>query len=116
MELIEKEQALAAIRQLVQLPNEMRAQAMAAVRRVKAADAKEVVHGRWLPIAGVDELYACSVCNEWQFVPEDAFEYCPRCGNPMDLPNITENTRKALEKMGENVHSDIDFDYAAEDD
>ena len=67
---------------------------------------KEERHGRWMPIGGVDELYACSVCGEWQFIPEDAFEYCPRCGNPMDLPNITEQTENALRKLGEQTHGD----------
>lgn len=44
MEVISKEKALAALRQLVELPNEMRVQAMAAVSRVKAEDAVPVVY------------------------------------------------------------------------
>lgn len=90
------------------------------------ADAKKnEKHGRWEyhdcvnTGDGMKAVYACSVCGAC--IDEEVFdgmyhtEYCPHCGNPMDLPNITENTRKALEKMGENVHSEIDFDYAAED-
>ena len=84
------------------------------------ADAKKnEKHGRWDEPSrhGLDKKYnklgvICSVCKEWNDWPRP---YCPNCGAKMDLPNITENTRKALEKMGENVHSEIDFDYAAED-
>ena len=98
------------------------------------ADAKKnEKHGRWEKCGG--DLHSsgyaifCSICHQTHFVHykyslgglygnKELFEepkFCPNCGNPMDLPNITENTRKALEKMGENVHSEIDFDYAAED-
>lgn len=85
------------------------------------ADAKKnEKHGRWEKKAayndGVLNTVACSVCKTYQPVGSwDYYPYCPHCGNPMDLPNITENTRKALDKMGENVHSEIEFDYAAED-
>ena len=92
------------------------------------ADAKKnEKHGRWLKTKeqlGWNEVDAveCSECHEsWLGDEDDTFDYlehwfyCPNCGAIMDLPNITENTRKALEKMGENVHSEIDFDYAAED-
>ena len=74
------------------------------------ADAKKnEKHGRWVIIG---DACLCTVCHK---VATQTYYFCPECGNPMDLPNITENTRKALEKMGENVHSEIDFDYAAED-
>ena len=39
--------------------------------------------GRWESVAGVDCLYKCSVCNEWQFIPEEHFAYCPYCGADM---------------------------------
>ena len=39
--------------------------------------------GRWESVAGVDQLYKCSVCNEWQFIPEEHFAYCPYCGADM---------------------------------
>ena len=79
MELIDREQLKAAIRKMVELPNEARAQVIGAINRAKAVD------------------------------------FCPTCGRELGVLNITENTRTALEKMGENVHSEIDFDYAAED-
>ena len=83
------------------------------------ADAKKnEKHGRWETDED-DILFHCSVCDtqistNWDY-DDLSWNYCPNCGAIMDLPNITENTRKALEKMGENVHSEIDFDYAAED-
>ena len=78
------------------------------------ADAKKnEKHGRWIKITYPGCVaYKCSACGDWGYY---GHKHCPECGAIMDLPNITENTRKALEKMGENVHSDIDFDYAAED-
>ena len=88
------------------------------------ADAKKnEKHGRWLPhkpdCRGYTAGFACSCCRVIVYtdysMKECEYDYCPNCGAIMDLPNITENTRKALEKMGENVHSEIDFDYAAED-
>lgn len=91
------------------------------------ADAKKnEKHGRWeYDISRYK--YFCSACSKDAISFKkitlcdcDCYEvclsdYCPNCGAIMDLPNITENTRKALDKMGENVHSGIDFDYAAED-
>ena len=46
MNLIDREQALEALRRMVELPNEMRVQAMAAVSRVKAAYFKP----QWIPV------------------------------------------------------------------
>lgn len=78
------------------------------------ADAKKnEKHGRWLMRnKGQNNWCECSLCNT---VGSPFWKRCPLCEAIMDLPNITENTRKALDKMGENVHSEIDFDYAAED-
>ena len=91
------------------------------------ADAKKnEKHGRWIVGGACNHVpyriknpekwvtYACSQCGYSNGRKQS--NYCTNCGAIMDLPNITENTRKALEKMGENVHSEIDFDYAAEDD
>ena len=84
------------------------------------ADAKKnEKHGWWEKRTDVFGFVRCSVCHDCNVYDDWAdgkkWQYCPQCGAIMDLPNITENTRKALEKMGENVHSEIDFDYAAED-
>ena len=145
MELIDREQALAALRQLVQLPNEMRAQAMAAVRRVKAVDAKKnEKHGRWLLDADkvrkaicrhmADVIYRGAgyvpggkeYASSFEFLKgyEEGAKYIANlilqeeflADVGMDLPNITENTRAALGRMGAAAHGEIDFDYAAEDD
>ena len=50
-------------------------------------DAVEVVHGRWEVIEASDELYKCSACGEWQYIPEEHFAYCPYCGAKMDGGN-----------------------------
>ncbi len=47
-------------------------------------EAVPVVHGRWEVIEASDGLYKCSVCGEWQFIPEEHFAYCPYCGAKMD--------------------------------
>ena len=39
--------------------------------------------GRWEIVDNVDALYTCSVCGEWQFIPEEHFAYCPYCGADM---------------------------------
>ena len=55
------------------------------VKTIATVDAVEVVHGRWKEIEASDELYQCSACGEWQFIPEEHFGYCPYCGAKMDL-------------------------------
>ena len=52
--------------------------------RQPTVDAVEVKHGRWEEIEASDELYQCSACGEWQFIPEEHFAYCPYCGAKMD--------------------------------
>ena len=57
-----------------------------------AADAKQVVHGRfeeWWPpkhmiLTGEEMLYRCSVCDA-KYADVEGYRYCPYCGNPMDL-------------------------------
>ena len=57
-------------------------------------DAKEVVHGWWMPIFDKDDLdgtlemigYKCSVCEEQVgWLHGDSYKYCPNCGAKMDL-------------------------------
>ena len=52
--------------------------------RTDPVDVREVVHGLWEVIEASDELYQCSACGEWQFIPEEHFAYCPNCGAKMD--------------------------------
>ena len=52
--------------------------------KANAVEVMEVVHGRWEVIEASDELYRCSACGEWQFIPEEHFAYCPYCGAKMD--------------------------------
>lgn len=83
MELIDREKTMAAIRRMVELPNEVRVQALSAVSRAKAVDAKPVVHGRWEQMGESD--YKCSLCG-FRFTSGDPiamFPYC-RCGAQMD--------------------------------
>ena len=47
-------------------------------------DDVEVVNGHWKPIPASIELYECSVCDKWQYIPEEMFNYCPHCGAKMD--------------------------------
>ena len=59
------------------------------IDNIKAVDAVEVVHGRWInktkEIHGmVDERNDCSVCGQvyWFACPD--FNYCPNCGARME--------------------------------
>ena len=104
MEVISKEKALAALRQLVELPNEMRVQAMAAVSRLKAEEAVLVVHGRWENVKETflylpEEKYTvahtaetCSVCKvRTGFIGRKRYLYdyvCPNCSAVMDTKRI----------------------------
>lgn len=54
------------------------------IDKMPTIDAVEVVHGRWDVIEASDELYKCSACGEWQYIPEEHFAYCPYCGAKMD--------------------------------
>ena len=40
--------------------------------------------GYWKPITSGEDLYECSICGKWQYIPEENFKFCPECGNPMD--------------------------------
>ena len=83
------------------------------IDNIKPVDAVEVVHGEWSTIeddyCGLVALH-CSVCNQEWWFEEDApikhYHYCPNCGARMNLPQITEQTKDALMKMGENAHGE----------
>ena len=53
------------------------------VRATPSADVKEVVCGQWKYITSGEGLYECSVCNGWQYIPNDMFDFCPHCGADM---------------------------------
>ena len=56
-----------------------------------AADAKQVVHGRfeeWWPpkhmiLTGEEKLFRCSACTA-KYPDVAGFNYCPFCGKPME--------------------------------
>ena len=41
---------------------------------------REVASGNWVQVTSGEDLYVCSVCNEWQYIPNGMFSYCPHCG------------------------------------
>lgn len=93
MEVISKEKALAVLRQLLELPNEMRVQAMAAVSRLKAEEAVLVVHGKWL--INPDGYYPyCSVCKA-EPKHGEMTKHCPECGARMDKEVEIDQLNKA---------------------
>ena len=62
-----------------------------------------VKHGHWIiHRTGKHEVVAecsnCHVCGSPQW------KCCPVCETKMDLPSITDKTKKALEKIGKEVH------------
>ena len=77
---------------------------LAVIASQNTIDAVPVVHGRWIekPIKGRHDFkYECSVC---QGGADLKTRYCPHCAARMDLPNITDATAAALERMGANAH------------
>ena len=59
--------------------------ANAVLDNAPAADAVEVVHGRWVEVPSMAPEYKCSECGqtfEW-WEPDEA-HYCPNCGAKMD--------------------------------
>ena len=66
------------------------------LRAAPAANAVEVVHGRWIPLEydgyadgnPVWDLWECSECGEEHSGDEDTLTpYCPNCGAKMDGGN-----------------------------
>ena len=63
------------------------------IRYMDAADAAQVLHGRWICIRKGYEEYECSVCHGMDSNCRDYYadhvvteqEYCPFCGAKMDL-------------------------------
>lgn len=57
-----------------------------------------VKHGRWITKDGMTFCPECMVCGSPQW------KVCPVCETKMDLPKITDETKKALEAMDRKVH------------
>lgn len=55
--------------------------AIAEVINVLLMDAKEVRHGRWIPLEKEIGLYECSICGHKILRAE--CNYCPNCGASM---------------------------------
>jgi rubrerythrin len=63
-----------------------------------------VKHGRWLPQVLLGQrVWDCSECKT---LGSPHWKRCPVCEAKMDLPQITEQTKNALVKMGEKAHGD----------
>lgn len=74
------------------------------IDNIKPVDAVEVIHGQWEYWAG--GLPRCPVCGYEYTDYVECKNYCGNCGAKMDLPQITEQTKDALVKMGEKAHGD----------
>lgn len=81
MELIDREKLQATIRNMVEIPNEVRVKVLGAVSRAKKVDAVEVVHGKWIRRHNETK---CSKCKFIYYSNHDDFNYCPNCGAKMD--------------------------------
>lgn len=67
------------------------------ISKLPPANATVIKHGKWLDMGEEDlsyeNVYACSVCNNWFYLSEGTpenndYNYCPNCGARMD---VTEN-------------------------
>lgn len=79
-----------------------------------AADAVPVVHGRWEYgkweqghwVKG-NERCRCSVCHRDFAVDNlNIWHGCPQCFAKMDLPDITDQTASAIDRMGAKAHGE----------
>ena len=75
-----------------------RIHARSAVHTSPTVDAEPVVHGRWLSRSIWVECSVCHVSGSPQW------KRCPVCEAKMDLPNITDQTKDAMERMGQKAH------------
>ena len=57
-----------------------------------------VKHGRWITKDGMTFCPECMVCGS------PHWKVCPVCETKMDLPKITDTTKKALEAMDKKAH------------
>jgi hypothetical protein len=67
--------------------------------------AGESKSGRWIPRM-YDNSYILYHCSECCAPNARERNYCHNCGAKMDLPQITEQTKDAIVKMGEKAHGD----------
>jgi predicted RNA-binding Zn-ribbon protein involved in translation (DUF1610 family) len=73
---------------------------MSGTRKTTMSDRQ---HGRW-EVECKNRL-RCSNCGAGRNTDTQIeWNYCPRCGAVMDLPNITSETMGALLRMGAGVH------------
>lgn len=59
-----------------------------------------VKHGHWIKSRGIAFCSECLVCGSPQW------KVCPVCEAKMDMPKITDETKKALEAMGRKAHGE----------
>lgn len=83
-------------------------EAVERVQKASTLDAVEVEHGRWEKYPHLYGYLCCSKCHDayiWEeWLKDGKWNYCPNCGAKLDLPNTTEQTVDALNRMGEKVH------------
>lgn len=69
----------------------------AIINEIPTVEIETEKHGKWIDLSEEDlsyeNVYACSVCNNWFYINEDTpkdndYNYCPNCGARMD---VTEN-------------------------
>ena len=71
------------------------------LREFPAADAVQVVHGRW--IASYDEFCACSICKYPVYVGWNQTNYCPNCGAKMDKEGSMRIIKQGRPKATKNI-------------
>lgn len=70
-----------------------------AIGKIPSVKVKEEKHGSWAFIS--ENCCVCSVCHKNSIVD---YYFCPECGANMDLPRISDQTKAALEKIGQASH------------
>ena len=63
-------------------------------------------HGCWVPQRIALRRDNHFVCSECQTLGSPLWKSCPVCDTKMDLPNVTDQTKKALEMLGQRRSDD----------
>ena len=80
--------------------------ARSAVHSAPTVDAELVKHGRWVTKSSGKGANATNwaVCSECHVCGSPQWKRCPVCEAKMDLSNVTDQTKEALERMGQKAH------------
>lgn len=104
----------ATISRLLELPASDRVKVLAAISRLPVVEMPKERHGRW-ELHSATGFLRCDQCKDVyisaEWLSDGKWSHCPNCGARMDLPQITDETQEALDRMGAVAHGDYEAEY-----